>query len=165
MGKWTKTRLNKLANNIRKEKIVYVSRMGSSVHAQGPYKHLTPGNPGFKEGASSVFSATSSASGFLKSSVGSRWNESFGLGGEGNEEMGIFPSSRLHSLLRSSRFLSPRGAISVSLSLHHSADRRVRQVELARDVSGWVLLQRWRKMGREEEGTHITGSFCDKSSM
>lgn len=23
--------------------------------------------------------------------------------------------------------------------LHHSADRRVRQVELARDVSGWVL--------------------------
>jgi len=41
--------------------------MGSSVHAQGPYKHLTPGNPDFKKGATSVFSATSSASSFLES--------------------------------------------------------------------------------------------------
>lgn len=65
MSKRTKTRLNKLANNIQKENIVYVSQMGSSVHAQGPYKHLTPGNPDFKKGASSVFPATPSASGFL----------------------------------------------------------------------------------------------------
>lgn len=42
--------------------------MGSSVHAQGNYKYkqLLPGNPGFKKGASSVFSATSPASSFLK---------------------------------------------------------------------------------------------------
>lgn len=57
----TKTRLNKFANNIQKENIVYVSQMGFSVHAQGPYKHLTPGNPDFflkkkkKKGARSVF--------------------------------------------------------------------------------------------------------------
>lgn len=57
MSKRTKTRLNKFANNIQKEKIVYVSQMGSSVHAQGPYEHLTPGNPDFQKRCKfSVFS-------------------------------------------------------------------------------------------------------------
>lgn len=36
--------------------------------------------------------------------------------------------------------------------LHHGADRRVGQVELARDVCGWVLLQKERK--NEKQKTH-----------
>lgn len=103
----TKTRLNKFANNIQKENIVYVSQMGFSVHAQGPYKHLMPGNPDFflkkkkKKVQGQCFSATPSASKFfLKSSVGRRWNESFSFDGEGTVEMSSSPFlSPLHSLL------------------------------------------------------------------
>lgn len=47
-------------------------------------EHLTPGSPDFRKGASWVSSATSSVSSVLKSSVGRRWNESFGWTAKGS---------------------------------------------------------------------------------
>lgn len=47
------------------------------------------------------------------------------------------------------RKLASGGSLSSS---HHRADRRVGQVELARDVSGRVLLQGWRETGRGGAG-------------
>lgn len=114
-----------------------------------------------KKGASSVFFSHFFSKQFTRKLrwQAVKWKLS---GDEGNEEMAFpFP---LPSAPSSSRFLSPLGAsVTVSLSLHHSADRRVRQVELARDVSGWVLLQRWREMGGKGGGeTHNKVSFLDK---
>lgn len=88
----------------------------SSVHAQGPYKHLTPDNPDFERKVQVqcflllfvFFFFSSHVSGkksLLKSSVG---RQSFGLRGEGNEETG--PPFPLPSAPSSPRFLSPRGA-------------------------------------------------------
>ena len=145
----------------------------SSVHAQGPYEHLTPDNPDFERKVQVqcfllllfffflLFFFSSHVSGkksFLKSSVG---RQSFGFRGEGNEEMG--PPFPLPSAPSSPRFLSPRGAERLPPSLlHHGADRRVRQVELARDVSGWVLLQRWRDTGGRRKGDTEQGVILDK---
>lgn len=131
--------------------------MGSSVHAEGSYKHLTPGNPDFKKGASSVFSHQGVSS---KAPLAGGEVTAFISGGaKGNKERVSFSlphPSFASSRPSSSRFLSPRASdFGVSLSLNHSADRRVRQVELARDVSGWVLLQKQREMGRKSK--HITG--------
>lgn len=55
------------------------------------------------------------------------------------------------------------GSWRLPLPLHHSTDRRVGQVELACDVSGRVLLQRWRETGgRSLEGWHITGCHVSR---
>lgn len=165
----TKTRLNKFANNIQKENIVYVSQMGFSVHAQGPYKHLTPGNPDFflkkkkKRCKVSVFQPLLRQASFSsKAPLAGGEMKASASTAKGPWRWVLLPSS-LPSTPSSSRFLSPLGAnVSVSLSLHHSADRRVRQVELARDVSGWVLLQRWRENGGEGWRQQ---SFLDKSCI
>lgn len=83
----------------------------SSVHAQGPYKHLTPDNPDFERKVQVqcfllfVFfffrlfqPRLSGKKSFLKSSVG---RQSFGFSGEGNEETGPPFSSPLRSLVSS----------------------------------------------------------------
>lgn len=70
--------------------------MGCSVHAEGSYKHLMPGNPDFKKGASSVFShqAVSSkaplAGGEVKASVSE---------GRKGTRKGFPPPSRTHPSL------------------------------------------------------------------
>lgn len=112
MSKWTKTRLNKLANNIQKEKIVYVSQMGSSVHAQGPYKHLTPGNPDFQKRCKfSVFSHSFGKQFPQKL----RWQAvKWKLRLRRRRERGDGFSLPLPSTPSSSRFLSPLGEPSVS---------------------------------------------------
>ncbi len=115
--------------------------MGFSVHAQGPYKHLKPGNPDFdKRCKFSVFQPLLQQAVYSKAPLAG--GEMKALRQAKGTRRWVLPSSPLPSAPSLSRFLSPRGAnVSVSLCLHHSADGRVRQVELARDVSGWVLLQ------------------------
>ena len=105
-----------------------MTQMGSFMHAQGPYKHLMPGSPDFKKGASSVFSATFFSKQFpQKAPLAGGEKKGLGFDGEENEK-GLSPLlSSASSPPSWPCFLSPRGAnLSVSLSLHHSADRRVR---------------------------------------
>lgn len=108
-------------------------QMGSCVHAQGPYKHLTPGNPDVvKRCKFSVFQT------LLRQAISSKVPTLRASTRKGTRCRALpSHSPPLH------RFLSPRQVdICVSVSLHHSTDRWVGQVELACDVSRWVLLQR-----------------------
>lgn len=93
--------------------------MGSSVHADGSYKHLTPGNPDFKKGASSVFSHQAVSS---KAPLAGCEVTAFVSGGAKGNKEAVSPSppppSFASSRPSSSRFLSPRGSnVGVSLSL------------------------------------------------
>lgn len=64
----------------------------------------------------------------------------------------LSPSVIPFSIFSSSSSLRWKLASSVSLSSsHHRTDRRVGQVELARDVSGRVLLQEWTETERGGE--------------
>lgn len=135
----------------------------SSVHAQGPYKHLTPDNPDFERKVQVqcfllfvfffffFFSHVSPARS-LSSKAPSAGKASVSAAKGTRRQVLPFPLPSAPSFP-----LSSGSRTSPPSLLHHGADRRVRQVELARDVSGWVLLQRWRDMGGKEEGRHITG--------
>lgn len=159
MRKRTKTRLNKLANSIQKEKIVYVSQMGSSVHAQGPYKHLTPGNPGFKKRCKfSVFQpllqqAVSSkaplAGGEMKASASTakgtrRWAP---------------PSCPLHSLLRHvSSLLWERASVPPSLYTTVLTDGSDKLSWPVMSVGGYCCRGEEKRGGRRKGDTeqHVT---------
>lgn len=145
----------------------------SSVHAQGPYKHLTPDNPDFERKVQVqcfllLFVFFFLFQPRLRQEVSpQKLRRQAKLRSPRRRERGDGSSlsSPLRSLLASFP-LSTGSRTSPPSLLHHGADRRVRQVELARDVSGWVLLQRWRDTGGKEEGRHRTGchSWQEKHS-
>lgn len=91
-----------------------------------------------------------------------RWNESFGLKASRRCSSPYLPS--LPFLVSSPLSV---GSWRLPLPLHHSTDRRVGQVELACDVSGRVLLQRWRETGGKEFGraTYNRVSCLQKSCI
>lgn len=167
MSKKDKNRLNKWANNIQKEKTVYVSQMGSSVHAQGPYEHLTPGNPDFKKGASSV---SSHQAGSFKSRVG-RWrSESFRLGrGGGNKEKGS-PSVPRPALRFLSSFLVSfplsSGSECHCLPLFKPQCWQTGQTSWVGPWCQWVgTAAEVKRNGGKKGNTHNRVSFLDKAAF
>ncbi len=116
-----------------------------------------------------MFSATSSASSFLRSSVGRRWNESFGFDGEGNEETASpFLSPPLHSLLLVSFPLSSGGANLAVFPLSFTPQCwQTGQTSWVGPWCQWVgtaaeVKRNGRRGGRE---THKRVSFLDKGSI
>lgn len=120
MSKRSKTRLNRFADSIQKEKVVYVWWVGSFVHAQGPYKHLRPGNPDFEKKVQvQCFPTLLQQAVSSQSSVSRRWNECSAFGGEGNEEMGspsLSPSTSSFPRLASRSSLPGERTLGASLS-------------------------------------------------